>query len=707
MRLIFRAFPRQCYCGADFVGSGGTVEADAGCSATCSGDVAQLCGGQWLLSLYKYTAPAASLCSSNSNTTAPTATAAESSVIANATATATASSTLALNATMSVTATSAAVTPTSTAPVVDGTDGSEWYSLGCAVDEHDARLLPFMNPADAGMTIDSCLIQCEDAGYAYAGVEYGVECWCGSALPASVAYDNETTCYIPCKGNASETCGGDYRMEVFELISSDSADCGNDTATTSTILNSNHIAVSATTTGTATGVATTATGGAAAGTATTKTAATSATSTGTVSTPTTTVPPSSGPHQVYAHHMVGNTYPYTQADWAKDIALAKAAGIDGFALNMGSDWWQPLRVADAYAAANAAGSFTMFLSLDMTSMGCGNAVDAATIVTLVALYAGNSAQATFNNRPLVSTFSGENCQFGLGNTATGWMTLFKNALQAVNRDVFFVPSLFSDPSTFGSDDWMDGELNWNSGWPTAAHDLDTSSDVTYMNALGNKEYMPAISPAFFTHFPPSGWNKNWIYRSDDWLFATRWEQVIAMRDKVHFTEILTWNDFGESSYIGPIEGGLPAGSEVWVNGFPHTGWLDLNTYYATAFKTGAYPAITQDKVIMWSRPHPKDATASADSMSRPDRWQYTDDELYAIVFATAPGTVTLVSGSTSTDFAVTAGVNKIKMPSAVGSIGATLKRSNQQVFTCNSGSDFSYTNNPTTYNFNYYVTTCT
>jgi glucan endo-1,3-alpha-glucosidase len=54
------------------------------------------------------------------------------------------------------------------------------------------------------------------------------------------------------------------------------------------------------------------------------------------------------------------TYSYTQATWAAKIAQAQSAGIDGFALNMGIDSWQPARVADAYAAANAAG-FKMFL----------------------------------------------------------------------------------------------------------------------------------------------------------------------------------------------------------------------------------------------------------------------------------------------------------------------------------------------------------
>lgn len=63
-------------------------------------------------------------------------------------------------------------------------------------------------------------------------------------------------------------------------------------------------------------------------------------------------------------HMVGNTYPYTPADWLNDIKLASSSGIDAFALNMGTDPWQSDRVTDAYAAATSSGTgFKMFLSL--------------------------------------------------------------------------------------------------------------------------------------------------------------------------------------------------------------------------------------------------------------------------------------------------------------------------------------------------------
>jgi hypothetical protein len=55
----------------------------------------------------------------------------------------------------------------------------------------------------------------------------------------------------------------------------------------------------------------------------------------------------SGIKYVVAHHIVGNTFPYTVQDWADDISLAHASGIDGFALNMGTDVWEPARVSDA------------------------------------------------------------------------------------------------------------------------------------------------------------------------------------------------------------------------------------------------------------------------------------------------------------------------------------------------------------------------
>jgi glucan endo-1,3-alpha-glucosidase len=64
--------------------------------------------------------------------------------------------------------------------------------------------------------------------------------------------------------------------------------------------------------------------------------------------PTSTNSTSDNPKLVVAHVIVGNTYAFTPAAWAADMQLAQGAGIDGFALNVGSDSWQPGHVADAY-----------------------------------------------------------------------------------------------------------------------------------------------------------------------------------------------------------------------------------------------------------------------------------------------------------------------------------------------------------------------
>lgn len=63
---------------------------------------------------------------------------------------------------------------------------------------------------------------------------------------------------------------------------------------------------------------------------------------------------------VVAHHIVGNTFPYTLQDWVDDITLAHASGIDGFALNLGSDVWEPDRIADAYVTLRSTQLLNMY-----------------------------------------------------------------------------------------------------------------------------------------------------------------------------------------------------------------------------------------------------------------------------------------------------------------------------------------------------------
>ncbi len=67
----------------------------------------------------------------------------------------------------------------------------------------------------------------------------------------------------------------------------------------------------------------------------------------------------------------------------------------------------------------------------------------------------------------------------------------------------------------------------------------------------------------------------------------RWEQIIGMRQQIDHIEVVSWNDvstqashlcyprvvsyfphqqwqYGESTYVGPIEGAMPTEAEAWA-----------------------------------------------------------------------------------------------------------------------------------------------
>ncbi|THH26891.1 hypothetical protein EUX98_g7296 [Antrodiella citrinella] len=400
---------------------------------------------------------------------------------------------------------------------------------------------------------------------------------------------------------------------------------------------------------------------------------------------------------VFAHHIVGNTYNYTVSSWAADISLAAAKGVDAFALNVGSDSWEPNQVANAYTAArNLNSTLKLFLSFDMTSLPCSNASSATVLRNYVTTYVNHPNQLKVNGSVFVSTFSGESCKFGAASVDQGWTNTLKTNL----TPTYFVPAFFIDPATFGQYTVLNGAFNWNSGWPLGNYDTNFTTDQTYLNGLGNRSYMAAVSPWFFTHYGVNSYNKNFIYRGDDWLFAERWEALIANRTRVPFAEVISWNDYGESHYIGPVQGVQPM-SQSWVNGFDHTGWLDLMQYYITAYKTGTYPVVTKDRTFLWGRLYPAAATSS-DPVPKPTNWQWTQDYVWGTVLLTSPAIVQLTCGTSSTRAALPAGLSKISLGlTAACSVTTNITRG--AVTTTFTPTNYNFSLKPPSYNFNAFV----
>lgn len=118
-------------------------------------------------------------------------------------------------------------------------------------------------------------------------------------------------------------------------------------------------------------------------------------------------------------------------------------------------------------------------------------------------------------------------------------------------------------------------------------------------------------------------------------------------------------------------------------------WLGVIAYYAPAFKTGVYPT-PADSLWLWTRPHPKAATASSPSMARPTGWGNTDDNLYAFVTLASPATVTIYSGTNNGTWTLPAGVSKLSLASLPGVIGGKIVRGSSTVKLYDSTGQFTY-----------------
>ena len=103
---------------------------------------------------------------------------------------------------------------------------------------------------------------------------------------------------------------------------------------------------------------------------------------------------------VFAHFMVGNTEKFVEADWRTQIALAQAAKIDAFALNMANKENTTItQIPNAFAAAEALG-FQLFFSFDYAGNG---AWDPATVISMINQRNSSKAYFKYNKKPMVST----------------------------------------------------------------------------------------------------------------------------------------------------------------------------------------------------------------------------------------------------------------------------------------------------------------
>ncbi|MCW2848943.1 MAG: hypothetical protein JWR90_2917 [Marmoricola sp.] len=342
-------------------------------------------------------------------------------------------------------------------------------------------------------------------------------------------------------------------------------------------------------------------------------------------------------------------------DARKEVQQAKDAGLDGFTLNLltitGQNWdWSVLIMQ----AASELGGFEIIPNVDGTA-SFSTHPPAEVAAKLAQLYS-YSAAAKEGTDYLLSSFKAE-------NRSTDWWRAVINTLKTDYK----IPTKFiavflnaSDANMQAFKDFSYAFSNW--GVRTVASVKNAPNLAAKAHAMG-KKWMAPVAPE-----DARPREMNYAEASNTGLLRAMWGR--ANSDGADYIQIVTWNDYSESTQIAPSV----------AHG---TVFLDLMGYYAKWFRTGSAPAITKDQVYVTHRIHlstavPKYGNATASyrmgGMSTPPQ-----DTVESLVFLTAPATLSLTSGGTTSTFAMKAGISAVTVPLKVGTVSAVLSRGSTKV----------------------------
>jgi hypothetical protein len=374
--------------------------------------------------------------------------------------------------------------------------------------------------------------------------------------------------------------------------------------------------------------------------------------------------------KVFAHYMVCiPTYggDSTVADYQREIRAAQEAGIDGFALNCGG-WTlrEPhykRRVLLVYRAAQELETgFKLFLSADYAT-----GLTSEETRDMVESFRTHPNQLRHEGKPVLSTFGGGTAQTDfIRNEFTG------------NRAIVYVPFYYPRPAAempnqaqaeqvFRDHPSLDGFFHFGAaGTPRQIAESNRLLAQTWLGA--GKLFMAGITPCY------RGLGGNYrVYETDGFEgYARQWEG--AIRDRATWVEIVTWNDWGEASYVAPF--GAPAATLHWSGHWgpmlSHAAFLGVGRYYIDWFKQGTPPAIREDALFYAYRTHLKCVPGLRNPKSKDGETAFPGgtatliDRVHATLFLTAPASLTVHSGDTSKRFDLDAGVSHVALPLAPG-----------------------------------------
>lgn len=402
------------------------------------------------------------------------------------------------------------------------------------------------------------------------------------------------------------------------------------------------------------------------------------------------------PKLVFAHYMVccpPNGGKASVEDFMGEIQNAQSHGIDGFALNDGGwDKSEPeykQRTLMIYeAAARLKSGFKLFVSVDGKA-----ANELEDIIDTVKVLPN---QFKVNGRPVLSTFSG---------SGTDGLQGRQLLATAHRKGVFFVPYFFprphltERPSSVDTEDiaskYSDLDGFFYFGAAGSGEALAASNEAHAHTWRGRgKVYMASVTPYYLGY----GVNFRVFETKGFQAMAEEWES--AIHGDASWVEIVTWNDWGESTYVSPI----PTTGLLSQILTPHTAYLEASRYYIDWFKSGKQPSITHDHIFYFYRLHPSTLAVSTSpsgpqKMGKPAGGQLLVDHVFVTAYLKSAGRVTIVSGGRPTSFDLSAGVHQIEAPFNIGAQQFILERGGQRAINKQGERSISATDTTSRYNY--------
>lgn len=375
--------------------------------------------------------------------------------------------------------------------------------------------------------------------------------------------------------------------------------------------------------------------------------------------------PAFGP-MVFAHYML--VFQPPNNDYSNDIKLAKAVGIDAFAVNFeGPDWALTQGWLTKFYAQAQDLDFKLFISIDTTSV-----TDKNIAANVSKTFATWDSQLKINGHVVLSSFS-------VNPPAWDWQT---DIVNQIGQPVLFLPgdlletsdSVPAAEANFGHFTWIH-PANPAVGEPINGELTEQSIDEDFAKwQTPSKPWMAGVAPYYFRALEPD----NWLNAQDDTIWLDRWMNLLKV--KPSFIEIVTWNDFGESSYIGPAD---TQSTEVdYYANLTHTAFYNMAKIFIKAYKAGQTEisdiAPEDEDVFFMYRTQPAESKGIQDTAywdsNLPKNASSCKDNVYIFSFLTSPATIQLESGGTSHLVAAQAGVSKGTVPFQLGAQRITASR---------------------------------